>query len=199
MKKKLVLVTIIMTLMILISVISNAADVKSLIFSSDKDEITRGESVQFTISSSELTGIEGTLKYDKNVWSVESKSSDYSFTINEETGKFVLVNLSGKEEIEAKIILKSSKDTKESSSKIEILDIIGSNSTGEKYEISDKSITIKFLEDKSDKKEQESDQISPRWIPRTGAGITIYAAGAVLIICAIVAYIIVNQKRKDNK
>ena len=86
MKKKLVLVTIIMTLMILISVISNAADVKSLIFSSDKDEITRGESVQFTISSSELTGIEGTLKYDKNVWSVESKSSDYSFTINEETG-----------------------------------------------------------------------------------------------------------------
>ena len=45
MKKKLVLVTIIMTLMILISVISNAADVKSLIFSSDKDEITRGESV----------------------------------------------------------------------------------------------------------------------------------------------------------
>lgn len=121
-----------------------AADEKKLEFKSDKMEINKGEKITLTISSNELTGIEGTLKFESNDWILESKSSNNSFTVNEETGKFALANISGEEKISATITLKSKEDTKAESSTIVMSGIKGSNKSGEGFDISDKKVVINF-------------------------------------------------------
>jgi len=121
-----------------------AADEIKLEFKSDKSEIEKGEEVVLTISSDKLTGIEGRLKYDSSVWTLEKKESQHSFTLNDENGKFALANLAGEEEISVDITFKSKKDTTVDSSTITISEIVGSNLTGNGYDITDKPVTIKF-------------------------------------------------------
>lgn len=107
MKKKL-LVSLVAIILVLSFTVVKAEDEKNLTFTSDKTQIEKGEEIVLTISSSELTGIEGTLNYDKTVWTLENKTSQNSFTLNEDTGKFALANVSGEESISVTITLKSS-------------------------------------------------------------------------------------------
>ena len=65
---KRILITIFMVLMLFSIVSVTATDTKELNFTSDKYEIERGQSIVLTISSEELTAIEGTLKFDKNIY-----------------------------------------------------------------------------------------------------------------------------------
>ena len=131
--------------LILFSVISvNAEDLNTINFTSDKYEIERGEEVVLTIASNDLTAIEANIKYDTSVWTILNDNSQNSFTLNEETGKFALANLSGEEKITATITLKSKENTTVDSSTIKILDIKASNKSGDDLEISDKEVTIKF-------------------------------------------------------
>ena len=141
--KKVVSVLAIILLMVSFSYVQ-AADEKNLEFKSDKNEIEKGEKVVLTLSSEELTGIEGRLNYDSAVWTLENKSSQNSFTLNEDNGKFALANIAGEEKISVDITLKSKKDTTLDSSTITISEIVGSNLTGNGYNISDKPVTIKF-------------------------------------------------------
>lgn len=142
MRKILVSMVIILMLFSIISV--KAEDLKALDFTSDKYEIEKGEQVVLTISSEELTGIEGTLSFDSEVWTLSSKNSQNSFALNEETGKFALANISGEEKISATIILKSKEDTTVESSTIRVSEIEGSDESGESFDISNKEVTIKF-------------------------------------------------------
>jgi len=142
MKKILVGLVIILMLFSVVSV--NAQDLKTINFTANKTEIKKGEEVKLTITSNELTGVEGKIKYDTSVWTLSNKTSQNSFTLNEETGKFALVNLTGEEKVEAIITLTSKKDTKVDSSIITVSEITASNKTGESFEISDKEVTIKF-------------------------------------------------------
>lgn len=142
MRKILVSMVIILMLFSIISV--KAEDLKALDFTSDKYEIEKGEQVVLTISSEELTGIEGTLSFDSEVWTLSSKNSQNSFALNEETGKFALANISGEEKISATIILKSKEDTTVESSIIRVSEIEGSDESGESFNISNKEVTIKF-------------------------------------------------------
>lgn len=138
--------SIILIIMLLFSITSvKAADEKNLTFKSNKTEINRGEEVVLTISSNELTGIEGILKYDKTVWTLENKTSQNSFTLNDETGKFALANIAGEGNISVDITLKSKKETTVDSSTIKIEEIVGSDKTGGEYKSFDKKeVTIKF-------------------------------------------------------
>lgn len=141
--KKVALMLIIILLLFSITAVQ-AADEKALNFSSNKREIDKGEEIQLTISSEELTGIEGTLSFDSEVWTLSSKNSENSFALNEETGKFALANISGEEKISATIILKSKEDTTVESSIIRVSEIEGSDESGESFNISNKEVTIKF-------------------------------------------------------
>ena len=63
-------------LLMLFSVVSvKAQDLKTINFTADKTEIKKGEEVKLTIASNELTGIEGTIKYDTSIWILSNKSS----------------------------------------------------------------------------------------------------------------------------
>lgn len=121
-----------------------AADEKNLTFKSNQKEINKGEKITLTISSNELTAIEGTIKYNTTIWTLESKTSQESFTLNEETGKFALANIAGEEKISVDIVLKSKEDITVNSDTIELLSIIGSNKTGEGYILPDKEVKIDF-------------------------------------------------------
>jgi len=141
-------VSIIIALLLLIcSISSYAADEKEMLLASDKTEITKGEEVEITISSNELTGIEGTLEFEADDWTLEEKTSNNSFTLNEVTGKFALANISGEEKISVKLTLKSKENTAATSSTIKVTGIAASDKSGQGYEISDKSVTIKFKTD----------------------------------------------------
>lgn len=142
MKKILVSILIILMLFSIVSV--KAEDLKAVSFTADKDEIEKGEEVVLTIQSNELTGIEGTIKYDTSVWNVTNKSSQNSFTLNEETGKFALANLSGEEKVSATVTLKSKENTTVNSSTINICEITASDKSGQSFNISDREATIKF-------------------------------------------------------
>mgnify|MGYP003303518394 CR=1 FL=1 len=141
---KKVLVNFIILLMVFSIIPVMAEDLKTVSFTSDKTEIEKGEEIVLTISSEELTGIEGKIKYDSTVWTVSNKSSQNSFTLNENTGKFALANIGGEEKISATITLESEKETTVDSTIINLIGIVGSNKTGESFNISDKAITIKF-------------------------------------------------------
>lgn len=142
MRKILVSMVIILMLFSIISV--KAEDLKNLNFTANQYEIEKGEEVVVTISSNELTGIEGILNYDSSVMTLTNKNSENSFTLNEATGKFALANLQGEEEISVNLTFKSKEDTTEESTVISVIQIVGSNKTGEGYDFSDKSVTIKF-------------------------------------------------------
>lgn len=141
---KKVLVNFIILLIVFSIIPVMAEDLKIVNFTSDKTEIEKGEEIVLTISSEELTGIEGKIKYDSTVWTLLEKASQNSFTLNENTGKFALANISGEEKISATLTLKSKEDTTVDSSTITISGIVGSNKTGESFNISDKNVTIKF-------------------------------------------------------
>ncbi|MBQ2916819.1 MAG: hypothetical protein IJE59_01360 [Clostridia bacterium] len=141
---KKVLVNFIILLIVFSIIPVMAEDLKTVNFISDKTEIEKGEEIVLTISSEELTGIEGKIKYDSTVWTLSEKASQNSFTLNENTGKFALANIGGEEKISATITLKSEKETTVDSTIINLIGIVGSNKTGESFNISDKAITIKF-------------------------------------------------------
>lgn len=133
---------------LLLGVVSvKAADEKTVKLTSDKDEIKKGEEVVITIESKELTGIEGTLSYETSDWTLSTKDSENSFTLNQETGKFALANISGEEKISATLTLKSNTSSQASSSTIKIKEITGSDKSGGSYTIEDKEVTIKFKKD----------------------------------------------------
>lgn len=155
--KKVALMLIIILLLFSIASVQ-AADEKALNFRSDKQEINKGEEIKLTISSEELTGIEGTISFDSEVWTLSSKNSENSFALNEETGKFALANISGEEKISATIILKSKEDTTVESSIIRVLEIEGSDESGESFDISNREVTIKF-------KKQSNTQTPTNTIP----------------------------------
>lgn len=142
MRKILVSMVIILMLFSIISV--KAEDLKNLSFTANEYEIKKGEEVVVTISSNELTGIEGTLKYDSSVMTLTNKDSGNSFTLNDATGKFALANLQGEESISVNLTFKSKEDTTVESTVISVIEIVGSNKTGEGFDFSDKSVTIKF-------------------------------------------------------
>lgn len=142
MKKKLVSIVLILMMFSFVSV--NAQEVKTINFTPNKSEIKKGEEVVLTIESNELTGIEGTVKYDSSLWEVINKTSQNSFTLNENTGKFALANLSGEEKVVAAITFKSREDTTVDSSVIKLSEIKASNKSGQGLDILDKEVNIKF-------------------------------------------------------
>lgn len=141
---KKVLVNFIILLMVFSIIPVMAEDLKTVSFTSDKTEIEKGEEIVLTIFTEELTGIEGKIKYDSTVWTLSGKTSENSFTLNENTGKFALANISGEEKISVTITLKSKKETIVDSTVINLIGMVGSNKTGESFNISDKNVTIKF-------------------------------------------------------
>ena len=204
MKKILVSMVIILMLFSIISV--KAEELKKLDFTANEYEIEKGEEVVLTISSDELTGIEGILKYDSSVLTITSKNSENSFTLNEEKGsnafgKFALVNLGAEEEITVKLTFKSKEDTTVDSTVISISEIVGSDKTGGGFDIDEKTVTIKFK--KEEPKEPEIPEIPEEPevpeipeepteknedLPETGVE-NIYMILLVLGIISVIAYL----------
>lgn len=210
MKKATLMLIIILLLFSITSV--QAADEKALNFSSNKQEINKGEEIQLTISSEELTGIEGTLSFDSEVWTLSTKNSENSFTLNEETGKFALANISGEEKISATIILKSKEDITVESSIIRISGIKGSDKSGQSFDISNKEVTIKFK--KQTNTQTPTNTISNNTIPQNKPVATTNNTSssnvqsfpetgaenifAVIVILGIISYISYIKYKKYN-
>lgn len=211
---KKILVTIVVILMLFSFVSINAQEVKTINFTPNKSEIKKGEEVILTIESNELTGIEGTVKYDSSLWEVINKTSQNSFTLNENTGKFALANLTGEEKIVAAITFKSREDTTVDSSSIKLSEIKASNKSGQGLDILDKEVNIKFkketttnnsqsgtkpttspsIEEEYKEIAQVNNNISNQIFPETGK------ESVVMVVCglAMILLIVYFKNKKYN-
>jgi len=212
--KKIILSLLMVTVLVSCVTFSvRAADAKSLSFTASAKEIKKGDEVTLTLSSKELTGIEGNISYDSSIWTLTNKTSNNVFTVNDQTGKFVLTNTDGQKNISATITLKSKTSSKAKSGTITISNILGSDGESETgYNISNKSVTIKFKTDGTKKEDTTTKDYSEKkketkktkttkkatkkiTLPQTGVEMIVPAIILLVTISGIVSFI----KIKKNK